>query len=185
VQVPTAWRPQFICNDEPQNINVFQRTDLSELAIWILQLQSGDRPRRLYNKARHKTYFFFHLSIFTRNIVQLSHSATLFFSCRHKLQHTVNIDFSRLTQMSLNMSIIIKKTLKLLSCSFRSFNTNLNLNSNLEHWKLWTRMYRPRFIDTDWPQSISRLQEEEPSNPFIWFLLFHRGNISHRQHNYV
>jgi hypothetical protein len=75
--------------------------------------------------------------------------------------------------------------LNLFSCSFRPYNTTLNLSSNLEHWKLWTRMYRPRFIDTDWPQRISRLQEEKPSNPFIWFLLFHSDHRSHRQYNYV
>jgi hypothetical protein len=110
-----------------------------------------------------------------------------FFSCRSKLLHTVTIDSSCLIQTSQRMSIglIIKKTLKLLSCSFRPYNTTLNLSSNLEHWKLWTRMYRPRFIDTDWPQSISRLQEEKPSNPIIWFLLFHSGHRSHRQYNYV
>jgi hypothetical protein len=42
----------------PQNIKMFQRTDLSELTIWILQLQSGHRPRRLYNKANTHNLIF-------------------------------------------------------------------------------------------------------------------------------
>jgi hypothetical protein len=108
-----------------------------------------------------------------------------FFSCRSKLLHTVTIDSSCLIQTSQRMGILIKKTLKLLSCSFRPYNTTLNLSSNLEHWKLWHRMCRPRLIDTDWPQSISRIQEEKPWNPIIWFLLFHSGHRSHRQYNYV
>jgi hypothetical protein len=33
-------------------------------------------------------------------------------------------------------------------------------------------MYRPQFIDTDWPQSITRLQGKKPTNPKFYFCCF-------------
>jgi hypothetical protein len=76
---------------------------------------------------------FFLSNIFTRERKQLSHPLAIFFSCLRKLQHTVTIDSCCLMQTSLGMRILNKKTLKLLSCSFRPYNMNLNLNINLEH----------------------------------------------------
>jgi hypothetical protein len=42
-------------------------------------------------------------------------------------------------------------------------------------------MYRPQFIDTDWPQSITKLQEEIHH----LILLFICGHRPHCRHNYV
>jgi hypothetical protein len=56
-----------------------------------------------------------------------------FFNCRSELLHIVTIDSSCLKQTSQKMGIMIKKTLKLLACSFRPYKMTLNLSSNLEH----------------------------------------------------
>jgi hypothetical protein len=124
--------PQFICTDWPQNIKMFQYRPFGTYNLKFAFCSYRALIDHVACTARLCIkLFFFHLSIFIRNRKQVCSLSTLFFSCLSKLQHTITIDSSCLIQTSLRMSILIKKTLKLLSCSLRPYNTNLNLNSNL------------------------------------------------------
>jgi hypothetical protein len=120
---------QFICTNRPH------KRCSNEQTFWNLQFEFCSYRAVIDHVActtrlRIKLISFFNSNIFTRNRKQLSHSSAIFFSCLRKLQHTVTIDSSCLIQTSLRISIAIKKTIKLLSCSFRPYNTNFNLNSN-------------------------------------------------------
>ena len=84
--------------------------------------------------------------------------------------------------MQLTLALISPSKLSMLNPIYFTYRLLTNIR---QPCKIWTRMHRPRLVDTDWRQSITRLQEEEPSNPIIWFLLFHSGHRSHRQYNYV
>jgi hypothetical protein len=46
-------------------------------------------------------------------------------------------------------------------------------------------MYRPQFIDIEWPQSIARLQEEQLQNSASDFCGFQSGHEPHRLNNYI